>query len=141
MIDEGKHRRRQYNAKSMRKLGIKLIELSTFRRFTFSPGGSSERIMLYYAAVSGAGPSDGYGGLATMRTSSSLKFPSLMRSVSCARGGRRCQDHYRADVARSDARRTKLTRRIGTVRLGLFTRRRSCSVPHHWRPTLAGASE
>ena len=65
MIERGETPEEAIQREIHEETGYKADQVEHISTFYVSPGGSSERIMLYYAAVSGAGPSDGYGGLAS----------------------------------------------------------------------------
>jgi len=65
MIDKGETPEEAIKREIHEETGYKADRVEHISTFYLSPGGSSERIMLYYAAVSGAGPSDECAGLAS----------------------------------------------------------------------------
>lgn len=64
MIDAGETPEEAIRREIHEETGYTADRLEHISTFYVSPGGSSERIVLYYAAVSGAGPIDKRGGLA-----------------------------------------------------------------------------
>jgi ADP-ribose pyrophosphatase len=65
MIDKGETPEDAIRREIHEETGYRADRVEHISTFYVSPGGSSERIMLYYAAVSGAEPTDKCGGLAS----------------------------------------------------------------------------
>jgi len=65
MIDKGETPEEAIHREIQEETGYGASRVDHISTFYVSPGGSSERVILYYAAVSGAGSSDKPGGLAT----------------------------------------------------------------------------
>ena len=65
MIDQGETPEAAIHREIREETGYEADRIEHISTFYVSPGGSSERIVLYYVAVSGTGPSDMYGGLAS----------------------------------------------------------------------------
>jgi nudix-type nucleoside diphosphatase (YffH/AdpP family) len=65
MIDIGETPEHAIQREIHEETGYKVNRVEHIWTFYVSPGGSSERIILYYAAVSGVAPSDKCGGLAS----------------------------------------------------------------------------
>jgi len=64
MIDRGETPEEAIRREIHEETGYTPDRIEPISTFFVSPGGTSERIMLYYAAVSGAAPGDRHGGLA-----------------------------------------------------------------------------
>jgi ADP-ribose pyrophosphatase len=65
IIDKGETPEDAIRREIHEETGYRADRVKHISTFYVSPGGSSERIMLYYAAVSGAEPSEKCGGLAS----------------------------------------------------------------------------
>lgn len=65
MIDEGEVPEDAMRREILEETGYRVEKLVHISNFYLSPGGSSERIFLYYAEVSGTGPAEKGGGLAS----------------------------------------------------------------------------
>jgi nudix-type nucleoside diphosphatase (YffH/AdpP family) len=65
MIDPGENPEHAMRREIMEETGYRVDELTHISNFYVSPGGSSERIFLYCAEVSGTGPVEKGGGLAS----------------------------------------------------------------------------
>ena len=64
MIDAGEAPEDAVRREIFEETGYRVEKLQHISNFYLSPGGSSERILLYYAEISGAGPAGKGGGLA-----------------------------------------------------------------------------
>lgn len=65
MIDSGENPERAVRREILEETGYRVDKLTHIADFYVSPGGSSERIFLYCAEVSGASPAEKGGGLAS----------------------------------------------------------------------------
>jgi ADP-ribose pyrophosphatase len=65
MIGKGETPEEAIRREIHEETGYRADRVEHISTFYVSPGGSSERIILYYASVSGVGPSDRCGGLAS----------------------------------------------------------------------------
>jgi len=65
MIDKDETPEQAVRREIQEETGYTADRVEHISTFYLSPGGSSERIVLFYAAVSGIAPNDGYGGLAS----------------------------------------------------------------------------